>query len=155
LKKEYYFEVVETAENLYIYKQKTYEEIASITGVSVAQIQRWSEKYEWRKKKLDYVKRRVEYRKSLYTVRDDFLDTARTSKDPQVVHALKALQGCIDAEEKMASASEAGSASPEVFLAFMRDMVGFLKERDPEALQALEKNFDEFMSFAKEKYKTA
>jgi hypothetical protein len=41
---------------------------------------------------------------------------------------------------------------PQVFLDFMRDLVSFLKDRDPEALTALEKNFDEFIGFAKQKY---
>jgi len=85
-------------------------------------------------------------------VRDDFLDKARTSTDPQVVHALASLQRVIEAEERMASSSENPGPNPEVFLSFMRDMVTFLKDRDPEALIVLEKNFDEFISYAKEKY---
>lgn len=100
-KKEYSFEVVETAENLYIYKQKTYEEISKITGVSIPQIQRWSEKYDWRKKKLEQIKQRVDYRRNLYDLRDAMLKKAMDSTDPQMVHALANLQRVIDAEEKM------------------------------------------------------
>jgi hypothetical protein len=153
-KKEYSFEVIETAENLYIYKQKTYEEISKITEVPTVTIQRWSTQYEWRKKKIDQVKRRVDYRKILYEVRDNLLKKAQDTTDPQAIHALGALQRIIDAEEKIGSQEEA-VPNPEVFLGFMRDMVTFLKDRDPEALTALEKNFDEFIAFAKEKYAKA
>lgn len=150
-KKEYSIEVVETCENLYIYKQKTYEEIFKITGVPVVTVQRWSDQYDWRKKKLEQVKRRVDYRKTLYEVRDGLLKKAQDNTDPQVIHALGALQRIIDAEEKIGVQEEA-PPNPEIFLGFMRDMVTFLKDKDPEALTALEKNFDEFITFAKEKY---
>jgi len=100
-KKEYSFDVVETGENLYIYKQKTYEEISKITGVPVVTIQRWSEKYEWRNKKLEQVKQRVGYRRDLYMLRDAMLKKAMDSTDPQAIHALANLQRVIDAEEKM------------------------------------------------------
>jgi transposase len=100
-KKEYSFEVIETGKNLYIYKQKTYEEIAKITGVPVVTIQRWSKKYEWRKKKIDQIKRRVDYRKNLYDLRDRILENARETTDPQIIHALVNLQRTIESEEKM------------------------------------------------------
>ncbi|MDI6755343.1 MAG: hypothetical protein QME78_13230, partial [Thermodesulfobacteriota bacterium] len=100
-KKEYSMEVVETAENLYIYKQKTYDEIARITGVPVVTIQRWSEKYEWRAQKLAQVKRRVDYRKALYELRDQLLETARSTTNPQAIYALAGLQRIIESEEKM------------------------------------------------------
>jgi len=41
---------------------------------------------------------------------------------------------------------------PQMFLDFFKDLVSYLKEHDAGALAALEKNFDEFISFAKEKY---
>jgi transposase len=50
-KKEYSFEIVDHCEALYVVEGKTYDEIAKSSGVSIAQIQRWAEKYEWRKKK--------------------------------------------------------------------------------------------------------
>ena len=100
-KKEYGMEVVETCENLYIYRQKTYEEISRITGVPVVTVQRWSSQYEWRKKKLEQVKRRVDYRKNLYDLRDRILENARETTDPQIIHALVNLQRTIEAEEKM------------------------------------------------------
>jgi hypothetical protein len=152
LKKEYSFEIVDTAESLYVHKQKTYEEISRALDVPVVTVQRWSEKYEWRKKKLEQVKLRVDYRRNLYLLRDQMLRSAMASTDPQVVHGIAALQKAIEGEERAKSPDEA-VPSAEEFLKFMREMVAFLKDRDPEALTALERNFDEFVSFAKEKYK--
>jgi hypothetical protein len=43
---------------------------------------------------------------------------------------------------------------PQLFLDFMRDLVVFLKDRDPAGLEALEKNFDPFVEWAKEKYQS-
>ena len=150
-KKEYSMEVVETAENIYIYKQKTYEEISQITGIPVVTVQRWSALYKWREKKIEHIKKRVEYRHTLYTVQENMLERAKTGSDPQIIHGLAALQKLIEAEEKVASSGDS-KPNPEVFLGFMRDMVVFLKDRDSEALTALEKNFDDFIDWAKNKY---
>lgn len=100
-KKEYSMEVRETASNLYIYRQKTYEEISKITGVSVPQLLRWGAQEDWRGQKFTQVKKRVDYRKNLYTLRDKVLESAMASTDPQTVHALANLQRIIDSEEKM------------------------------------------------------
>jgi hypothetical protein len=100
-KKEYSMEIVETGENLYVFRQKTYEEISRITGVPAVTVQRWSVQYEWRKKKIEQIKRRVDYRRNLYDLRDKMLSAALETTDPQVVHAVANIQKVIDAEEKM------------------------------------------------------
>ena len=126
-KKEYSMEVVETAENLYIYKQKTYEEISRITGVPVVTVQRWSSQYEWRKKKLEQVKRRVDYRKNLYDLRDRILENARETTDPQAIHALVNLQRTIEAEEKMKPLEDL-PAEPEKGLGLSPETLEKIKE---------------------------
>ncbi len=153
-KKEYSFEVVETAENFYVYRQKTYGEISKITGVSIVQIQRWSEKYDWRIKKIDYIKQKVGRRKELYLIKDNLIKEAQNNTDPQAVYKLVALQRTIDAEEKGDQDDKDAQKidRPQIFLDFMRDLVSYLKEHDPAALEKLEKNFDEFVAHAKQKY---
>jgi len=126
-KKEYNMEVIETAENLYIYKQKTYEEISKITGVPVVTVQRWSTQYDWRKKKIDQVKRRVDYRKNLYNLRDRMLNAAFETTDPQVVHALANIQRVIDAEEKMKPLEDLPS-DPEKSLGLSPETLAKIKE---------------------------
>lgn len=126
-KKEYSMEVIETAENLYIYRQKTYEEISKITDVPVVTIQRWSAQYEWRKKKIDQVKRRIDYRKTLYEVRDNLLKKAQDTTDPQVIHALGALQRIIDVEEKMKPLEDL-PADPEKITGLSSETLEKIKE---------------------------
>lgn len=147
-------EVVETAENFYIHKQKTYEEVSKIIDVPVVTIQRWSAQYDWRKQKLDHIKRKIGRRKELYLLKDQLIKSAQDNIDPQAVYKLAALQRTIDAEEKGDQSEESNQKidRPQVFLDFMRDLVVFLKDRDPAGLEALEKNFDEFVTFAKQKY---
>ena len=41
---------------------------------------------------------------------------------------------------------------PQIFVDFLKDLVSYLKDHDPEALAGLEKNFDPFIQFAKGKY---
>lgn len=126
-KKEYSFEVIETAENLYIYKQKTYEEISRIVGVPVVTIQRWSERYEWRSQKLAQVKRRVDYRKALYELRDQLLEAARGTTNPQAIYALAGLQRIIESEEKLKPIEEL-PAEPEKNLGLSEETLKKIRE---------------------------
>ena len=126
-KKEYSMEVVETCENLYIYKQKTYEEISRITGVPVVTIQRWSTQYEWRKKKMEQVKRRVDYRKNLYDLRDKILEIAREDINPQNIYALFNLQKAIEAEEKFKPLEDLPS-EPEMILGLSEETLKKIRE---------------------------
>ena len=163
-KKEYSMEIVETAENLYLHKNKTYEEISKILDIPVVTLQRWGadEKpdktgkggYGWRKQKLDYIKRKIGRRKELYLLKDQLIKSAQDNSDPQAVYKLAALQRTIDAEEKGDQLEEKDQKidRPQLFLEFMHDLVSFLKDRDPDGLSALEKNFDEFVGWAKQKY---
>jgi len=126
-KKEYSMEIVEACENLYIYKQKTYEEISRLTGVPVVTVQRWSEKYEWRSQKLAQIKRRVDYRKNLYELRDQLLDAARMSSNPQAIYALAGLQRIIESEEKMKPIEEL-PAEPEKALGLSEETLKKIRE---------------------------
>ena len=137
-KKEYSMDIVETCENLYIYKQKTYEEISRLTGVPVVTIQRWSEKYEWRSQKLAQIKRRVNYRKNLYELRDQLLDAARMAANPQAIYALAGLQRIIESEEKMKPIEEL-PAEPEKALGLSEETLKKIRE---EVYGIREKNGD-------------
>lgn len=45
-----------------------------------------------------------------------------------------------------------GSFKSALFLDFMKDMISFLTKNDPEAVPFMDRNFDDFINFAKEKY---
>ncbi len=47
-----------------------------------------------------------------------------------------------------------GEYKAELFLDFMKDLIGYLNKNDPDAVPAIERNFDEFITYAKEKYRS-
>ena len=174
-RREYSFEIVDRCEALYINEEKTFEEITKVIGVSIAQVQRWAKKYEWKKKKEEFrnrVSKAQEETRAL--VREEVLlqdlvnqknlmdkyfkdreydkaDSNTVSNYINIVNNVsKLLQDIRKRDENLRNMQKVDR--PQVFLDFMRDLVSFLKDHDPEALTALEKNFDEFIAFAKEKY---
>lgn len=48
--------------------------------------------------------------------------------------------------------SKTGAFKASLFLDFMKDLIEWLSKNDPETVLAIENNFDDFVSFAKEKY---
>lgn len=45
-----------------------------------------------------------------------------------------------------------GAFKASLFVDFMKDLINYLSKNDPEAVGVIEKNFDEFITFAREKY---
>ncbi len=174
--REYSFEVVDKCEGLYVQGGETLEAIATEMGVSIAQVQRWAKKYEWKKKKEEFRSRVSKAQQETRAlVREEILlqdlNTQRNllgkyfesrevleKGDIQAFYAytdvtnaiVKLLADLRKRDEAVRSAQKIDR--PQVFLDFMRDLVSFLKDHDPEALTALEKNFDDFIGFAKQKY---
>ena len=168
-KKEYSFEVIDHCEALYVVEGKTYDEIAKSSGVSIAQVGRWAEKYEWRNKKeerkretlkaqaevrspvrekilLDLKKQKERYDKYFETLGENEINTQATYAHATLCKTISEIQKDLDSKVKHKI------DRPQIFLDFMRDLVSFFKDRDAEAVMALEKNFDEFINFAKAKY---
>lgn len=48
--------------------------------------------------------------------------------------------------------TKVGSFKTALFIDFAKDLINFLSKTDPEAVGAIERNFDDFMTFAREKY---
>ncbi len=175
-KKEYSFEIVDQCEGLYVNGGKTLEAIATETGVSISQVQRWAGKYEWKRKKEDFKTRSMKAQEeSRAIMREEILlqdlthqrdllkkyfeDLETMEKgDIQAMYAYtnvtdsicKILADMRKRDESLRIAQKIDR--PQIFLDFMRDLVSYLKEHDPEALTALEKNFDEFVGWVKAKY---
>ncbi len=62
---------------------------------------------------------------------------------PNYVNTVKAI-----AEIKM----KAGAHKASLFLDFMRDLIEWLSKNDPDSVDIIERNFDEFVAFARERY---
>ncbi len=145
-------------------------------GVSLPQIQRWAKKYEWKKKREDFRQRMMKAQEETRAIiREEILLQDLTHQrdllknyfeglvvmekgDIQAMYAYtnvtdsicKILADMRKRDESLRSAQKIDR--PQIFLDFMRDLVSYLKEHDPAALEALEKNFDEFIGWAKGKY---
>ena len=175
-RKEYSFEVVDKCEGFYVNDGKTLDEVARESGVSIQQLQRWLTKYEWRQKKEAFSKRRMKAQEETRAlIREEILlqdlvhqkDLLKSYFDGREIlekgdiQAMYAYTNVTDsickllADMRKREDALRGTQKidrPQVFLDFMRDLVSFLKDRDPAGLEALEKNFDEFVVFAKDKY---
>jgi transposase-like protein len=176
-RREYSFEIVDRCEGLYVNGGKTLDEIAKSSGVSVSQVERWAKKYEWRKKRDDLKARSMKAQDEVRALMREeilledlvhqrdlmkkyFADKEVMEKaDTQMMYAYtnvtdsicKMLADMRKRDEALRTVQRVDR--PQLFLDFMRDLVLFLKDRDPTALTGVEKNFDEFIQFAKEKYK--
>jgi transposase len=175
-RREYSFEIVDKCEGLYVQEEKSLEAVAKESGVSVPQIQRWAKKYEWKKKKEEFRQRSMKAQEeSRALMREEILledlvhqrdlmkkffegKEIMEKGDTQMMYAYtnvtdsicKILADMRKRDESLRNAKKIDR--PQIFLEFMRDLVSFLKDHDPSALTALEKNFDEFIGFAKTKY---
>ena len=80
---------------------------------------------------------------------EEYFDTLKPGDrvDTNEVHAYK---GVIMAINDIKAKTGAQKAS--FFLDFMRELIDWLGRNDPESVDAIEKNFDEFVAYAKEKY---
>ncbi|MEK6744284.1 MAG: hypothetical protein AABZ15_11760 [Nitrospirota bacterium] len=67
--------------------------------------------------------------------------------DTQAVYAYTNMITTIQSIRQKTAAYKA-----EQFIDFMKDLIGWLSKNDPESVPAIEKNFDDFIAFAKEKY---
>ena len=68
--------------------------------------------------------------------------------DTQAVYAYTNLISTLQSIRQKTAAYKA-----ELFIDFMKDLIGWLNKNDPESVPAIERNFDEFIQFAKEQYK--
>jgi transposase-like protein len=174
--REYSFEVVDRCEDLYVQEERTFEDIAKETGVSAVQVQRWASKYEWKDKKKEFKARLFKAQEeSRAIMREEILLQDLTHQrdllksyfndhkilDKGDIQAMYAYTNVTDSICKiladMRKRDEALRGAqkidrPQVFVDFLKDLVAWLKEHDAEALVALEKNFDEFVEWAKGKY---
>ncbi len=174
-RKEYSFEIVDRCEGLYVNDGKTLEAIATETGVSISQVQRWAGKYEWKRKKEDFKTRSMKAQEeSRAIMREEILlqdqiklkntmdeyfkdrpydkgDSATVANYMGVLNSIaRLLEDIRKRDESLRVAQKIDR--PQIFLDFLRDLVLFLKGRDLDALTALEKNLDEFATFIRTKY---
>lgn len=108
--KEIPWEIREEAEQLYIIEGKTYDEVSELTGVSVAQLQRWGagrDDEDEEEKITSWAERKREYRTAFSNIKRDTLllrkrmiGKALNSLNPQDVFAISSLESVASRMEK-------------------------------------------------------
>jgi hypothetical protein len=80
---------------------------------------------------------------------EEYFDTLTVNKrDTQVTYAYTSLVTTIQNIRQKTAAYKS-----DLFIEFMRELISWLQKNDMESVPAIEKNFDEFIQFSKEKYK--
>ncbi len=124
--KEISWEIREQAEELYIVDGKTFDEVAEITGVSVAQLKRWGagkagdqrseggdqEGQEagvpsWSDRKKEYRTAFANIRRDTVLLRKRLISKALKSLDPQDVYAISSLESTVVKVQQAAGADMA------------------------------------------------
>lgn len=160
---------------MYVQEEKTFEQISQNTKVSTAQLLRWAKADDWKTKKAQYRQRiaaakeetRALMREEILlqdlvnqkNLLDKYLEGRDYDKSDFNTYSLyrDILNGIAKLLADMRKRDESlrgiqKTERPQAFLDFLKDLTSFLKEHDPEALLVLEKIFDPFVDWAKEKY---
>jgi hypothetical protein len=122
----------------------------------------WMEKYGWKeraaraeveeKKAIDITMnaeaRAITSLEKVQERYEKYFETLGEGKiDSQAVYAYTGIVKSI-AEIK----EKTGAVKATLFLDFMRDLIEWLGKNDPDSVDVIERNFDEFVAFAKERY---
>jgi len=146
------WEVRERAEELYIVDGLTFEETARETGVSVAQLKNWSAAEGWREKREEYRKTKQILRSTIMKVRQKMAEEAAANPDPQKIFAFIRLEALAGKQDRKQETAVQKIDRPALFLEAVEFIAGFLKEKDPEGLKVLARNFDDLIQVFKVKH---
>lgn len=91
--REYSFEVVERAEELYCVDGQTFEAVSTLTGVAASTLKRWSERYGWQDKKEQIRQAMSSIRTNTIRLRARLLENCLTTLKSQDAFAVSALEG--------------------------------------------------------------
>jgi len=138
----YDFNARDLAQQSYIYRGQTYEEIAAQTGISISQLKRWGEKEDWKGQKAQYLKEKSRSLTRLIKARSSILDELELEINPSTVHQLLSAYRQLDSliEGQISGRREPDRAA--IFLDDLRFIVERLAETDPAGVAVIDKNFD-------------
>ena len=155
--KEISWETREEAEQLYIIEGKTFNEVSELTGVSVAQLQRWAagneelEILSWNDRKKEYRTTLSNIQRDTVQLRKHMMRQALSSLNPQDLYAVIKLETMAARQDKKEEKT-VQIDRPSLFLEDMEFVAKTLKEVDPEGLKAFAVNFDVIIAKFKEQH---
>lgn len=151
---EYDFETREQAEELYVVDGLTFEQVAQRTGVSATQLKNWSAAEKWREKRQEYRASLKDIKSNMAKMRSALARKAVQSLDPQDIYAFVRLEKIAGKGDRTAL-DGAQIDKPAFFLESLEFIAGILKEKDPEGLKVLARNFDDLVGAFKARYAEA
>lgn len=155
--KEIPWEIREEAEQLYIIEGKTFDEVSELTGVSVAQLQRWGtgnpeeEILSWSERKKEYRTTLSNIQRDTVQLRKHMMRQALSSLNPQDLYAVIKLETMAARQDKKEEQTVRVDR-PSLFLEDMEFVAKILKEVDPEGLKVFAENFDVIIEKFKEQH---
>ncbi len=93
--KEYSMEVVERAEDLHCVDGHTLDQVATITGVSVPTLKRWSVQYDWATKRDNIRRARSAIRTNRVLLHAALIENALKSLNPMDAFAVSSIEGVV------------------------------------------------------------
>ena len=137
---------IDEAENLFVYKQNTLEEIASKLGISSKSVSRWKARYSWDKKRADFLKSKQCFHEELYELarklmKDIESDIDAGEKiDPGRMYSLCRILPMFlkvkDYEEVTSKAHKKETPkglTPDMIAQIEEDVLGIKRQEQPEA----------------------
>lgn len=142
-KRAYDYATRNLAEQLYVFRNRTYEEIASELGVSLVQLKRWGCTGEWKDKREQYLNNKAQTLTRLIGIQEHILEKLEAEIEPNTVHQLiAALRQTDSFIEAKISPTTADIDRPALFLEDLRFIVFTLKELDPKGVETIARNYD-------------
>jgi len=109
----YSFELVEKAEQLYCVEGHTFEQVATLTGVAVSTLKRWSDRYGWQESKEKIRKALGSIRTNTIMLRARLIENCLTTLSAQDAFAVASLEGTAMKAAELAAKGQAASPAPE------------------------------------------
>ena len=142
------------AKELYVIEGLSLEEVSEETEIPLGTLKRWSSEEQWFDEK-------QRHRRELVTIDQDTLKLKKLmtkhaieTLDPQVIHALNALNK-IKISSKKADQKEPDIDRPKIFLEDLEFIAETLREIDPEGLKVVSRDFEMIVRRFKESHAQA
>jgi transposase len=130
--KEYPMEVVERAEDAYCVEGLTFDQVATLTGVSASTLKRWSDRYVWQEKRENIRRARSAIRTNRVMLHAKLIENCLKTLKPMDAFAVSSIEGVVQRAAQSAARGqtrEALAMDPER----MREI-----KTDADAISALE-----------------
>ncbi len=111
--KEYSMEVVERAEDAYCVEGLTFEQVATVTGVSRSTLLRWSERYGWPDKRENIRSSRSAIRTNRILLHARLMENCLKTLKPMDAFAVSAIEGVVHRAARDAILSSGSGATPD------------------------------------------